>query len=455
MTPAARHIAVVGAGWAGLAAATTLQQAGHEVTVFESSHEVGGRARRVAPPSPANDGKAHFTAPLDNGQHLMLGAYAQTLALMRSLGVDANTALLRTPLQLLSADGSFKLRAPELPAPLHTMAALLTARGLAWRDKWAAVSLMRSLRSAAFRTPAGATVADLLEAARQPASLIRSLWQPLCLAALNTPVQQACAQIFANVLRDSLDRSRADSDLLLPRVDLSALWPLAAASHCWMRRGHSVRTLAPADDGIAVDGEHFDSAVLAVPPYAAARLLPDILQSRHLRENLQAFRYIPIATLTVRLAAPYRLPQPMMMLFDDLAQGHDGQWVFDRGALLGLDAAHGELAIVVSAAELLGERARTQIILDLTRQLAEQLARNPKRLAPLPEVVAAELIVEKRATFAATPGLQRPGNGTPWPSLMLAGDWTDTGYPATLEGAVRSGLGAAARLIKQYEKRGR
>jgi len=151
----------------------------------------------------------------------------------------------------------------------------------------------------------------------------------------------------------------------------------------------------------------------------------------------------------LRLAAQYRLPQPMMMLFDAPPQGHHGQWVFDRGALLGLDPAHGELAIVISVANGFGKRPRAQIIHDLTRQLAGQLALNPKRLAPLPDVIAAELIVEKRATFAATPGLQRPQNGTPWAKLMLAGDWTDTGYPATLEGAVRSGLEAAARLIER------
>lgn len=449
MTAAPRRIGVIGAGWAGLAAATALRQAGHDVTVFESAHEVGGRARRVAAPEPTQPGAGHFSAPLDNGQHLLLGAYDQTLALMRTLGVDIDASLLRAPLQLSSADGCFDLRAPPLPAPLHTVAALLAARGLALRDKWAAVALMRRLRADGFRTRRGTTVAQLLQAARQSDALIRLLWQPLCLAALNTPLHEACAQLFANVLRDSLDRRREDSELLLPRVDLSTLWPLAAARRCEVRQGHTVHTLVPDDAWVDVDGERFDRAVLAVPPYAAARLLPDIPQSRHLIDTLQAFRYIPIATLTLKLASPYRLPQPMMMLFDDPAQGQYGQWVFDRARLLGLDPGHGELAIVISAATGLADRPRADTIRTLTEQLATQLARNPARVPALPAVVASALIVEKRATFAAVPGLHRPGNGTPWRTLMLAGDWTDTGYPATLEGAVRSGLGAAARLLEQ------
>jgi len=161
-----------------------------------------------------------------------------------------------------------------------------------------------------------------------------------------------------------------------------------------------------------------------------------------LLKQLQAFDYMPIATLVLRLAQPYRLPMPMMMLREDPARGHDGQWVFDRTRMLD-QSNGGELAIVVSAAQGLSERDRDQTVQHLIEQLREQAPRH----LPLPAVIASELFIEKRATFAALPGLARPANRTPWPRLALAGDWTDTGYPGVLEGAVRSGR-QAARLFK-------
>ncbi|WP_420225775.1 FAD-dependent oxidoreductase [Pigmentiphaga litoralis] len=205
-------------------------------------------------------------------------------------------------------------------------------------------------------------------------------------------------------------------------------------------------------DCVSVDGLLFDQVVLAVPPVVAARLLSGLENSAPLCDTLRAFTYLPIATLTVRLAGPYRLPSPMMMLFDDPATGHDGQWVFDRGALLGLPSEHAELTVVISEASALADRPRDAAIALLVQQLRDHLAAHPDRLPPLPAVTDTSLIIEKRATFAAIPGLVRPANRTPWTTVTLAGDYTDTGYPATLEGAVRSGLAAADRVYRQIER---
>lgn len=431
---------------------------------------------------------------------------------MRSLGIEPHTALQRSPLQLVSADGQFALKAPAwLPAPLHVAAALLTARGLAWADKRAAVRLLNALKASGFR-PAQRTVSELLTATDQTDRVIETMWRPLCLAALNTPLDEACARLFAVVLRDSLATTRADSDLLIPKVDLSAVWPQAAAERCTMRYGHAVRairlvedsgtaenegrldhsgagtansngarsgagaakaagtgagadtghavgagavdpgTVDPGKDCVEVDGLVFDQVVIAVPPVAAARLLVGLEDSAALCDTLRAFTYLPIATLTVRLAGPYRLPSPLMMLFDDPASGRDGQWVFDRGALLGLPSDHAELTIVISEASALADRPRDGAIAQLIQQLRDHLAAHPGRLPALPAVADTSLIIEKRATFAAVPDLVRPGNRTPWPAVTLAGDYTDTGYPATLEGAVRSGLAAADRVYRQIER---
>lgn len=429
--------AIIGAGWAGLAAAVTLKEAGATVTVFEAGRTPGGRARRV----PHSD----FGSPLDNGQHLLLGAYEQTLALMRRLGRDPDTLFLRQRLSIHSLDTRLKLAAPPLPAPWHAALALLGARGLSWADRYAAIKLMRALPAQSWKAPAGWSVAQLLSHHEQTQSLCQQLWDPLCLAALNTPPDRACATLFANVLRDSLGGTRQASDFLLPRTDLSALWPDVAARQCTVRYGNTVRRLVPSEHHILVNNEHFDTAVLAVAPNVAARLLGAALiehQASALLDALQAFQFLPIATLNLRLAAPWRLPQPMMLLREDPKRGHDGQWVFDRTQLL---AGHhnGELAIVVSAAQRLADRDRGEAIAALIAQLREQAIAMP----PMPEVKAAELFVEKRAAFAAVPGLKRPANTTPWPGLVLAGDWTDTGYPGVLEGAVRSGQQAARSLF--------
>ncbi len=209
-----------------------------------------------------------------------------------------------------------------------------------------------------------------------------------------------------------------------------------------------MRQLEPSDNGIVVNQERFDAAVLAVPPAFAARLLDAPLRqagATGLLDALKAFTYLPIATLNLRLAEPWRLPEPMMMLREEAARGHVGQWLFDRAQLAG-DTKAGELAVVASAATSIAERNRHQVIEALIDQVAEQAARHPARLPAMPEVSAAELLIEKRATFAAVPGLTRPLNSTPWPTLALAGDWTDTGYPGVLEGAVQSGLQAARVL---------
>lgn len=432
--------AVVGAGWAGLAASVALREAGAKVTVFEAGHTPGGRARRVF--------HTEFDSPLDNGQHLLSGAYTHTLALMRRVGRNPDALLMRRPLRLASLDGRFHLSAPRLPAPLHMAIAILRARGLSWADRLATLRLMRGLKALSWTPPRDWTVQHLLHYHGQSDALVRQLWEPLCLAALNTPLATASAALFARVLRDSLAGSREDSDLLLPCTDLSALWPDAAARQVTMRYGNTVRQIRPSADGIDINQERFDAAVLAVPPAFAARLLDAPLReagATGLLGALKAFDYLPIATLNLRLAEPWRLPEPMMMLREESARGHVGQWVFDRAQLAG-DTKAGELAVVASVATGIADRNRQQTIEALIDQVAEQASRHPARLPSMPEVAAAELFIEKRATFAAVPGLTRPLNSTPWPTLALAGDWTDTGYPGVLEGAVRSGLQAARVL---------
>lgn len=439
-------LAVVGAGWAGLAAAVALQSQGATVTVFEAAPLAGGRARRV---DDLNMGA------IDNGQHLLLGAYTETLALLKQLhpGRLVSELIQHIPLHLESADGEFCLKAANVPAPFHTLWGLLNARGLSWQDRWQAIGMIVTLKKKRWQAPALLSVAQLLEQHHQSTRLCRRLWIPLCLASLNTSSEQACAQLFLNVLRDSLDAPRAHSDMLIPRVDLTALWPQAAADTVTMHYRHIVREVSPTTAAVNIDGEAFDGCVLAAPPYACARILkPSEISeaSDTLLAQLSAFQYRSIATLTLQLEAPWRPHQPILLLDEDPTRGHFGQWVFKR------PQTNDQLSVVISDAADFLKHDRASFIDGIATQIREQMQRHPnaRRNAqpPMPGIRSHRLIVEKRATFAAVPGLQRPSNQSPWPRLSLAGDWTDTGYPAVLEGAVRSGKHAARTLIKALQR---
>ena len=432
-------LAVVGAGWAGLAAALRLQRCGHAVSVFEAARIPGGRARRVQA----------LGGDIDNGQHILLGAYTETLELIRELGLDPDALFYKEKLTLQSADGLFRMHAPALPAPLHLLAALWGARGLSWTDRYAITRQLALLRLEGWRPRPGLTVAQWLANGRQSRTAIRRLWQPLCVAALNTPADEASAQLFARVLRDSVGGPRSASDVLIPRVDLSRLWPDRAASQLsGLRLGQAVRHLSCTADRIRVDHEDYDGAIIACNTPSTLRLLrqlPERPESALYLGGLEAFRYIPITTVTLRLARPWRLPLPMLMLVDDPKRQHFGQWLFDKSALGAGSAAQTLLHIVISDARAIQAYTATQVVQAVIGQVREQAA----GYGAMPEVLDHAVITEKRATFAATPDLARPANSTPWDGIWIAGDWTDTGYPGVLEGAVRSGLRAAELALRR------
>jgi squalene-associated FAD-dependent desaturase len=442
-------VAVIGGGWAGCAAAVELAASGASVTLFEAARTLGGRARAVQAKE----------ALLDNGQHIMLGAYDQTLALLRRVGVDANDALLRLPLQMryppAGADGAqpwMDFVAPRLPAPLHVLVALLRARGLAREDKLALARFSTSARWMQWGLDTDVSVAALLERFDQTPRLIRLMWRPLCLAALNTPIEQASANVFLAVLRDSLGAKRKASDMLIPRVLLDALFPAAARRYLEERGGRvrcgaRVDSIIPAgtrwDVGAAGEADAFDAVVLATPAWQSAALLRGLPGTEALAEQLDAFNYEPISTVYLQYGPAIRLAQPFYALLDDPAAGAWGQFVFDRGQLNGGKDKRGQdglLAVVISAAAGAAALDQEALAVNVAAQLAAAFGQ-----PALGQPRWTRVLTEKRATFACTPGLVRPANATALPGLFLAGDYTASDYPATLEAAVRSGL-AAARL---------
>jgi squalene-associated FAD-dependent desaturase len=427
-----RHpVAVLGAGWAGLAAAVELTAAGVPVSVFEAARTLGGRARRV------ELNGLH----LDNGAHILVGAYKETLRLIRS--VQGDMAGLRTQPLDLHIQSRFRVRAPPLPAPLHLAAALLGAQGMPWGERFAAARFMHRMRRARFRIDPDITVSELLARHAQGENARRFLWEPLCVGALNTLPGEASAQVFLNVLRDSLNGARSDSQILLPARDLSSVFPDAAARFVESHGGsvvpgcavHTVVARGDAFEVVTTAGpQRFDAVVCALPPYRVPEVLAAMPSLQPMFQQMRALRFQPIYCAYLQYPAHVRLPQPMLGL-----AGGFGQWVFDRGALCG---QAGLVSVVISARGQHEELERAELVAQLHAELRSQFPALPEH--PL----WSKVIGEQRATFACTPGLSRPPQRTPVENLYLAGDYTESPYPGTLEAAVRSGVTCAQLALQ-------
>ncbi len=436
----ATSVAVIGAGWAGCAAAVELARSGARVSLYEAARVAGGRARRIA----------YRGHTLDNGQHILLGAYRDTLRMISAVGLEPAQLLLRLPLQMRYPKGSdgMDLVAPHLPAPFHMAVGVLRASGLAFQDKLALARFSSAARRMGWQLHIDCSVAELLERFDQTERLTRLMWRPLCIAALNTVPERASARVFLAVLRDSLGATRAASDMLLPRVDLSALFPDAAVVYLEKHGGRvhygaHVRAVEATGDHWMVctetHAESFSQLVIATSPAQAQPLLEPL--DGGLAGSLD-FGHQPITTCYLQYPAAMTLPSVMFALLDDPQRRHWGQFVFDRGQLDPLQA--GLLAVVVSASGAALEQGAGSLESDIAAQLADAL-RLPELAAPL----WSKTITEKRATFECVPDLQRPPVATSLPGLWLAGDYTEGEYPATIEGAVRSGIAAAAGVLKQ------
>ncbi len=418
-------MAVVGAGWAGIAAAVQARKAGCEVEVFEMAPQAGGRARTVPVAGHA----------LDNGQHILIGAYQATLELMRELGADITTLLRRMPLALQYPDGQGLRLRQGAPVPAFVRA-VLGRRGWRWGDRLALLAAASRWAAMRFRCPQGMSVAELCRGL--PAGVQRELIEPLCVAALNTPAAQASAAVFLRVLRDALFSGPGSSDLLLPCAPLGKLLPQPAAR--WFERhgvglhlGARATELQPESEAWRLDGERFDAVVLACSAAEAARLASPIAPDWALLAA--ALRYEPIVTVYLQCAGA-RLAWPMVAL-------HAGaelpaQFAFDLGAL---DGPRGVFAFVISGAREWVDRG---LHATAAATLAQALSAFPEGTWPSAPALL-HVAAEKRATFRCTPGLLRPPPDIA-PGLRAAGDYVAGPYPATLEGAVRAGRDAALGL---------
>ena len=400
-----RGVAIVGAGYAGMAAAVALAERGVRVTVLESGPVPGGRARRVVSQG----------TELDNGQHILIGAYTELYRLMRAVGV-ADNALLRMPLEIRYTT-RFHFRRLWLPDPFGLAGGLLMARGIPFGERLGAAKFIAQLRQANFHLAADMPVTELLARHQQNGRIAHYLWLPLCVSALNTPPELASANVFLAVLRDTLGGEGAASDLLLPRVDLSRLFPEPAADYV-RSHGGEIRLQSAVKD-LGGLRQSFDRVIIAVGPHQLKTVVPDAPE----------YSYQPIYTCYLQYGERVGLPLPMLGLSEGLVQ-----WVFDRGLLLG---EKGRLACVISA-----QGDHQQLSLD---ELAERCHRELAQANIVEEKPTwSRVIAEKRATITCSPGAKVMPAATD--GVSFAGDYTDPEYPPTLEAAVRSGVRAAQSI---------
>jgi squalene-associated FAD-dependent desaturase len=441
------QVAVIGGGYAGCAAAATLAARGVACTLFETAPVLGGRARRVL-----RDGLR-----LDNGQHLLLGAYEATLALLEAIG--APRAFARRPLAIVPFTDAVRepvhLEVRRAPGRLGLLIGLLAARGLTVRERMANLAWFRSIQRAGFVRPPDETVAQLL--APLPPRVARLLWEPLNLAALNTPADRASAQVFANVVKAAFAGRAEACDFIVPTTDLSDFLPEQAARFVSVRDGRvalatraQVSAIGDASVSIATAGsaQVFDAAVVAVGPHQLEQALATEVADLHseLAARVDAARSLcfeAIVTVWLGYRERVEMPGPVARLDD-----RPGQWVFDRPDVLRASSQGlaQMFAVVISANGPHLDMPHE----DLARAVDAQL----RKLAPeLPACAWSFVVAEKRATYACVTGRPRAGGPRLAPRLYLAGDYVNEAFPATLEAAVRSGVAAADALLADRDMR--
>ena len=424
---------MIGGGFAGLSAATALAERGVRVLVLEARPTLGGRATAFTDPATGER--------VDNGQHVLVGGYHETFRFLRRVNTAADVYV-QPDLHIDVIDRAGRassLRCPSLPPPLHLLAGVIRWTGIDWRDRAALVHMRRMDDG-----PASETVRQWLVRHRQTPRLIEILWEPLAVAALNQAIDEASGPAFAGVLRRMFTKNRRDCALGLPLKALDELYTFPSRTHI-EGAGGAVRVIAPARvtcaGGATVRVREEVLSAKAVICAVAWYALPSVFPDR------------PAALEGVLRAAESTAASPIVTVnlwFDRPVTSHSFvglpgramQWVFDKRAILGDSSSH--LSLVSSGANALVGQGNQELVDLAVRELTAALP--SARSAILRRAV---VVREKRATFSVAPGQPpRPPVETAIPGLFLAGDWIDTGLPATIESAVVSGHRAAEAVLR-------
>jgi squalene-associated FAD-dependent desaturase len=448
--PRERDVIIIGGGFAGLAAGVALAETGYQVTVVEKRSRLGGRASSYVDQTTGE--------VLDNGQHVFLRAYQSTIRFLATIGtLDQLAFQRRLSLEVVGPSGRrTRFAAAPLPAPWHAAWGLALASGLPWQSRRRGLALGAHLWGRGDSDTAGLTVSQWLDRHDQPSAIRDHLWHPLAIAALNEHPDVAAATPFAVVLSNAFGRRAAWSAVGVPRTGFGPLY--TAAAHAFIeRRGGRVMTGQAASglrilrgrvtdvvlsDGSALAGTWF---VSAIPYVNLSEVLPSEVQLGHIPFlATQGLVSSPIISVYLWFDRPI-LDRPFVGM-----TGTTWQWAFDRRALLGQPGNDGHVALVMSAAHAFITRSTDELV-----DLALQDLRTCFHAAQGAMLRHRVVIKEPHATFSPRVGSDRfrPDHRTPLENFFLAGDWTRTGLPASIEGAVQSGY-RCADLISQGAGRG-
>jgi zeta-carotene desaturase len=446
-------VAIVGGGLAGLAAACALSESGFRVTLFERRPYLGGRASSYEHPGTGE--------VVDNCQHVLFKLCTNLIAFYKQIGIEDKIRWFDRMTFIEPGGRRSVLKSSFLPPPFQVTPSFWTFKFLSAWDK---LMLSRGLLALIVGQPKddGSSFQEWLHLQHQTHNAIERFWKPILVSALSEDMDRIAVPYAAQVVRESMKSDEARA-MGIPSVPLTALYDAAReyiTTHGGsVRLRSSVQSFLPTDKGVRLrvqdSEEEFDYVVLAVAFDSLAKLLPDSADTQHLRDKLSHFETAPITG--VHLWFDRQITDlPHAVLLDRTIQ-----WMFHKSMLLEKNSAfisngdssagkNGErpsyVELVISASKSLIEKSRQEIIDMALSELREffPAARDAS-------LVKATVIKEVNATFSPKPGIDRyrPTSQTPWPRIFLAGDWTATGWPATMEGAVRSGYIAAEAILAQ------
>ena len=437
------HCVIIGGGFAGLAAGVSLCERGVRVLLLERRHHLGGRAYSFLDQTTGD--------VVDNGQHLFMGCYHQTIAFLEKIGcLDRLHFQPKPRVDFLDREHGFtSFECPALPAPLHAVAGLFRMRGISFGDKLRTIKVGRAIQQNGHTKFAPQTVAAWLTGLKQSPRIKKRFWYPMAIATLNEDPEIASAAMLKVVLREAFGGGRKSTSIGISRVGLSDLYTDGARAFI-ESHGGEVRVGAPVDQitvergrVVAVelkDGERIaaDGVISAVPPHALRQMLPGEIGGAEF-SGLAQLGSSPIVSINLWFDRPVIEREFVGLL------GTRSQWIFNKDLIVKPNHRSNQIAVIISAAHQYIDWTKEQLVEMAIAELHDLLPAS--RGATLRHN---RIVKEREATLSHTLASDRlrPGPQTSIANLILAGDWTATGLPATIESAVMSG-NIAATLIAE------
>jgi len=431
-------VAIAGGGLAGLAAACALAEAGFRVTLLERRPFLGGRASSYQHPGTGET--------VDNCQHVLFGCCTNLIDFYRRIAVEKNIRWYDTMTFVEPGGRTSVLERSFLPAPLHTTLSFLSFPFLDASDKLAISRAMAALMPVPLRDT-GESFLDWLHRYKQTENAIQRFWKPVLVSALSEDLELVSVAYAAQVVRESM-KSESAREMGIPTIPLTDLY--ASAAVYVVARGGEVRLRTGVESfraqtsevRVTASGEErgFDYLVLAVPFDALERILPDTPAAAPLAAMLGRFRTSPITGIHLWF------DREISDLDHAVLLDRTVQWMFHKSRLIQSRASGSGsyVELVVSSSKSLVDKSKGEIVDLAVKELREFFP-----VAREANLLKSTVIKEVNATYSPRPGIDeyRPRPETSWPRVFLAGDWTATGWPATMEGAVRSGYQAAESIM--------